>query len=70
MKRALTVLWLALGAAALAGPAATLPPPPPSNEAANCLKRCAGDPKDARGERLLACLERCASQKRPDAGTP
>jgi hypothetical protein len=68
MMRALTVLWLSAGAAAFAGPRSV--PPPPGNEAAQCLKRCAGEPKDARGERLLACLERCESQKQPDAGTP
>lgn len=33
---------------------------------AECLKRCAGAPKDAKGQALLVCLEQCRA---PDAGT-
>ncbi|MGV3621425.1 MAG: hypothetical protein ACO1OB_11445 [Archangium sp.] len=34
--------------------------PPPIDERAACLKTCAGDPKTASGEKLMACLKQCA----------
>lgn len=48
------------------------PAPPPRVDArAECLKACAGAPKDATGQHLLACLNRCDAVKpaQPDAGT-
>jgi hypothetical protein len=37
-----------------------VPPPVPVNVRTECLKTCAGAPKDAKGAALLQCLERCA----------
>ena len=42
-------------------------PKPPVDVRAECLKRCAGAPKDASGRQLLECLQRC-EQPATDAG--
>ena len=62
MKHALVIICLA--AVAVAGS------PQPDDKAAECLRQCAGRPKDAEGARLLACLARCEHSKAPDGGTP
>ena len=33
--------------------------PPPIDQRAACLKTCAGEPKNASGEKLMACLKQC-----------
>lgn len=71
MKHTLLAACLALATSA----AAAEVPPPPSlrQEDASCLRRCAGLPKEARGEKLLACLSQCerpAASHQPDAGGP
>lgn len=49
----------------------TVPPavePAPKRDArAECLKRCAGAPKEATGARLLACLSACEAPAKPEA---
>lgn len=35
------------------------------DDAAQCLKSCAGDPKQARGEKLMQCLQQCESRCAP-----
>lgn len=61
---------LAMPAEAETRPAA---PPPRVDARAECLKACAGAPKDATGQHLLACLNRCevksSQAAQPDAGT-
>jgi hypothetical protein len=52
----------------LAGAPATTPPAPKDSDRAECLKQCAGAPKDATGQKLLACLNRC--EVPTDAGVP
>ncbi|MDP1823366.1 MAG: hypothetical protein Q8L48_08995 [Archangium sp.] len=42
-------------------------PKPAVDARAECLKACAGAPKDATGKRLLQCLRSCEP---PDAGVP
>jgi hypothetical protein len=44
------------------------PSTPPESDRAACLKDCAGAPKDATGQKLLACLNRC--EPAADAGIP
>lgn len=34
-------------------------PQTPVDQRAACLKTCAGEPKNASGEKLLACLKQC-----------
>lgn len=71
------LLLRALGLAvllAMPAEAETPAPPPPRVDArAECLKACAGAPKDATGQHLLACLNRCevkpSQAAQPDAGT-
>jgi hypothetical protein len=49
--------------------ASTPPAPAPTDtDRAECLKYCAGAPKDATGQKLLACLNRCEAPA--DAGVP
>ena len=38
---------------------APAPKPAPLDVRAECMKRCAGAPKDAKGTQLLACLQSC-----------
>lgn len=48
-----------------------VPPPAPAapvDVRAECLKSCAGAPKDATGKSLLACLQRCEPTSAADAG--
>lgn len=33
--------------------------PPPADQRAACLKTCAGEPKEATPEKLMACLKGC-----------
>ncbi len=51
--RALAILVLS------AIPAAPVQPSTPANTRVECLKSCAGAPKEATGARLLECLNRC-----------
>lgn len=54
---------------ALLNPVPVAPAPrAPVDVRAECLKSCAGAPKDATGQVLLACLQRC--EPAIDAGTP
>jgi len=48
------------------GPPSEAPATPPMDVRAECLKGCAGAPKTATGQKLLACIDQCAA---PDAGT-
>lgn len=48
------------------GPPSEPPATPPMDVRAECLKGCAGAPKTATGQKLLACIEQCAAR---DAGT-
>ncbi|MFZ5439990.1 MAG: hypothetical protein ACOZQL_08265 [Myxococcota bacterium] len=67
LLRALGVMALMAVPASAGAPA---PQPQPRNDArAECLKMCAGAPKDADGRRLLACLTRCEPAF-VDGGTP
>lgn len=57
----------------LLNPAPPAPQPAHDSRKAECLKTCAGHPKDASGQKLLACLQRCeppAPAVAPDAGVP
>lgn len=51
--RALAILVLS------ALPAAPVQPSTPATARVECLRSCAGAPKEATGARLLACLGRC-----------
>lgn len=44
------------------------PAPAPVDVRAECLKTCAGAPKDSTGKSLLACLQRCEPAPAADAG--
>lgn len=57
----------------LLNPAPPAPQPASESLKAECLKTCAGAPKHANGQKLLACLQRCeppAPAVAPDAGAP
>lgn len=63
----------ALGVMVLMAVPPAAEPPPKVDARAECLKRCAGAPKDATGARLLACLSTCETPvvkrvEAPDAG--
>lgn len=47
---------------------ATPVPAKGDTDRAECLKQCAGAPKDATGQKLLACLAQCEAPA--DAGVP
>lgn len=49
----------------LLSPVPLVAPKAPVDERAECLKTCAGAPRDATGAVLLQCLRRCEG---PDAG--
>ncbi len=44
------------------------PAPAPVDMRAECMKSCAGAPKDSTGQTLLACLQRCEPTAPADAG--
>ena len=54
---------------ALVIPAPAPVAPKPADARAECLKSCAGAPKDASGKLLLQCLQRCEAPA-TDAGVP
>ncbi|PZR10477.1 MAG: hypothetical protein DI536_19730 [Archangium gephyra] len=56
MTRLAGLLVVLLPVAALAEDPKT---PPPIDQRAACLKTCAGEPKNASGEKLMACLKQC-----------
>ena len=49
----------------LLSPVPAPPPKPAVDGRAECLKRCAGAPKDATGKKLLACLRSCEPTSLP-----
>lgn len=66
MRRAAALAAVLLAGISLAEEA---PRPVTADERAQCLKQCAGAPRDATGPALLACLSRCeAAAAAPDAG--
>ncbi len=51
----------------------SVPVPPaktPVNVRAECMKACAGAPKEASGAHLLECLHRCEAASSSDGGVP
>lgn len=68
------MLLAALVLSLAVAPASPAPPPAPqATRQADCLRSCAGAPKDASGQKLMACLQRCeapAPASAPDAGVP
>lgn len=67
VTRSLVIVWLAVAAVAVAE---APPTRDAANERARCLKQCAGQPRDARGSQLLACLAQCEESKGTDGGRP
>lgn len=64
------MLLAALVLALAAPPPAPATPPtqnPNNTQRAECLRQCAGAPKDATGKKLMACLQAC--ETKPDAGS-
>lgn len=77
MTRSLLFAVVVIVAGAVLAQPAPLAAPPVApgascNEAAQCLKVCAGDPKNAQGAKLMQCLQQCEARCAPkglaDAG--
>lgn len=68
------MLFAALVVLLGASPSAPAPAPSPrATQQADCLRTCAGAPREASGQRLMTCLQRCeapAPAPAPDAGVP
>ena len=67
LRQSAMLLGSLLLALLIQGPAA--PAPKPTDARAECLRSCAGAPKDADGKALIGCLHRCETPA-VDAGVP